>query len=208
MTNKEEQHLATGAPWSWRSIDFVTVAILGVALGVAFWGWDTFIYPLFKAAFALYPPSGSLVLGVWLLPAVIGALVVRRPGAALFCELIAATVEALIGNQWGMAVMVSGFLQGLGVEIAMAILLWRNWRIVMAVLGGMLAALLELTLWEWWVYQNEYSWLHRFIALGFALLSGAVIAGFGGWALVRMLARTGALDAFPPGRERLAATRG
>ena len=201
MTTTQPQ-LATGRPWTWRSIDIVTIAILGVALGVAFWGWDA-LYGILSPAFAVYPPSSSLALGVWLLPAVVGALVIRRPGAALFCELIAATVEALLGNQWGFNVMVSGFLQGLGVEIAMAILAWRNWRVAVAVLGGLLAAFLELTVWEWWVYQANYSWPQRFIALGFALLSGAVIAGCGGWALVRALARTGALQAFPPGRERL-----
>lgn len=204
MTTTSHPHLATGSPWSWRSIDIVTLAILGVALGVAFWGWDSLLYLPIEAALSAYPPAVSLTLGVWLLPAIIGGLVVRRPGAALFCELVAAIVEALLGNKWGLNVLVSGFLQGLGVEIAMAILLWRNWRLVMAVLGGLLAAVLELALWEWWVYQKEFSWSQRFVALGCALISGAVVAGIGGWALVKALARTGALDAFPPGRERFA----
>ncbi|RRD06238.1 ABC transporter permease [Arachnia propionica] len=203
MTITTRPQLATGGPWGWRSIDIVTVAILGVALGVAFWGWDA-VYGILSPVFAVYPPSSSLALGVWLLPAVVGGLVIRRPGAALFCEFIAATVEALLGNQWGFNVLVSGFLQGLGVEIAMAVLVWRNWTVVVAVLGGLLAAFLELTVWEWWVYQPNHSWPQRLAALGFALLSGALIAGIGGWLLVRALARTGALEAFPPGRERLA----
>jgi energy-coupling factor transport system substrate-specific component len=33
------------------------------------------------------------------------------------------------------------------------------------------------------------------------MVSGALIAGVGGWFLVRALARTGALNAFPPGQE-------
>ena len=33
------------------------------------------------------------------------------------------------------------------------------------------------------------------------MLSGAVVAGLGGWALTRALAATGAIDALPAGRE-------
>jgi energy-coupling factor transport system substrate-specific component len=38
-------------------------------------------------------------------------------------------------------------------------------------------------------------------------VSGAVVAGLLGWLLVRGLARTGALAAFPPGREARTARR-
>ena len=37
-----------------------------------------------------------------------------------------------------------------------------------------------------------------------AVVSSAVIAGAGGWALTRALADTGVLDRFPAGRERAA----
>ena len=128
--------LAAGGPAAWRSVDLVTIAILGVALGVAFWGWDLLLYPAVSAALnTVFPPLASLTLGVWVLPAVVGGLVVRRPGAALLCEIVAATVEALLGNQWGLNVMISGTLQALGVEIILAVFLvllsviiYRSWR--------------------------------------------------------------------------------
>ncbi len=205
MTFKQPPHLAIGGPWKWRSVDLVTLALLGVAFGVAFWGWDIACYPAIEAAFAVFPPGASITVGVWVLPAIVGALVVRRPGAALLCELLAASVEALLGNKWGLNVMLSGALQGLGMEIAVAFLLWRQWRVAIAILGGLLAATLEIAAYEWWVYQTEYSWTQRFISLGFGLISGALVAGLGGWALMKALAATGALDAFPPGRARLAA---
>ena len=43
------------------------------------------------------------------------------------------------------------------------------------------------------------------VYLLFSVLSGIVIAGAGAFALMRALAATGALAAFPPGEERLAA---
>lgn len=206
MNNEVGKHgRALGKPAAWRSVELVTVAVVAVALGVAFWGWDMLLYPWVSAGLnALFPPAASLTLGVWVLPAVIGALLIRRPGAALLCELIAATVEALLGSQWGLNVMVSGFLQGLGVELVVALFLWRRFAMPVAALGGACAAALELCVWEWWVYQVEYTMPMRFVALGCAVVSCVLISGVGGWSLVRGLAATGALNAFPPGRERLA----
>ena len=196
--------LAVGGPVAWRSVDLVTTAILGVALGVAFWGWDLLLYPAVSALLnTAFPPLASLTLGVWVLPAVVGGFVVRRPGAARLCEIVAATVEALLGNQWGLNVMISGALQALGVEIILAVFLWRGFRLGVAVLAGVLSAILELCCWEWWVYQGEYTVSMKLVALGCAVISCSAISGLGGWGLVRAMAATGALNAFPAGREHL-----
>ena len=57
-----------------------------------------------------------------------------------------------------------------------------------------------------WIFgDNVEDEFGPFKFLAFYLLcgvvSGAVVAGFGGWALVRYLARAGALNAFPAGQE-------
>jgi len=193
--------LATRPLMGWRGVDLITAAMLAVAFGVMFWGFDTFIYPILSVASAGFPPAGELMLGVWLVPAVVGGLVIRRPGAALFVELVAANVELFLGNKWGAAVLLSGLLQGLGVELALALFRYRRFGIVVAVLGGVLAAVFEIVFYEWHTYVAEYSTAWKAIYLGAGMVSGAVIAGVGGWALVRGLARTGALNAFPPGQE-------
>jgi energy-coupling factor transport system permease protein len=193
--------LATRPLMRWRGVDLITAAMLAVAFGVVFWGFDTFIYPLLSAATAGFPPLGELMLGVWLVPAVVGALVIRRPGAALFTELVAANVELFLGNKWGAAVLLSGVLQGLGVELVMALFRHRRFGVVVAVLGGVLSAVFEIVLFEWQSYVADFSGAWKAIYLGCGMVSGAVIAGVGGWLLVRALARTGALNAFPPGQE-------
>ncbi len=126
----------------WRTVDLVTAAMLGVAFGVAYWGWSA-AYNVLSPAFTAVPALGGLLGGPWLLAGVVGGLVVRRPGAALLAELVAANVEYLLGNQWGVATLVSGLLQGLGVEIALAIFLFRRFGPWVAALGGALAAVLE-----------------------------------------------------------------
>lgn len=197
---------ATGRLTAWRGIDFVTAAVLGVAMGAAFIGWDYLLNTPWTTLTLGFPPASSLALGVWLLPAVAGALLVRRPGAALFVEIIAALIEFWLGNPWGAGVLVSALLQGLGVELAFSVLRWRRFGLGAAMLAGACSAAVEIVAYEWWSYAAEYSWTWKLLILGFSIASGVVIAGAGAWALVRALARAGAIDAFPAGYEHLRAT--
>ena len=142
----------------------------------------------------------GLLGGPWLIAGVVGGLVVRRPGAAIYSELVAAAVEALIGNHWGWTTLISGALQGLGVEVALAIFLFRRFSWPVAALGGALAALFEF-LYEWNQYWADTTASFKLGYVLFFMLSGAVVAGIGGWALVRALAATGAIDALPAGQE-------
>lgn len=200
-SNPNTGFFASGRLQSWRTIDLITAAMLAVAFGVAFWGFDTLIYPQLTLLSAGFPPLGELALGVWLLPAVVGALVIRRPGAALFVEIVAANIELLLGNSWGAGVLLSALLQAIGVEIVFALFRWKRFGVAVAILAGMLSALIEIAGYEWWAYVPAYSPLWKAIYLLCGIVSGGVIAGFGGWALTRALARTGALKAFPIGQE-------
>jgi energy-coupling factor transport system substrate-specific component len=199
---------AAGRPGSWRVVDLVTAAMVAVAFGVVFWGYDTLVYPAIGLATAAVPPLAELSLGVWLLPGVVGGLIVRRPGAALFTELVAANVELLLGNQWGVTVLASGLLQGIGVELVFLLTRWRRFGVGVAMAGGALSAVAEIVAYEWWSYVPTFSWPAKLLYLAAGVVSGAVIAGLLGWLLVRGLARTGALAAFPVGREVRAAGRG
>ena len=128
---------------------------------------------------------------------------VRKPGAALAAELIGSAVEMLIGNQWGTSTLISGLLQGLGVEVVLALLLYKRFGVVAAALGGALAAAFEI-FYEWHAYYAAWTWNYKLAYLGCTMLSGAVLAGVVGWLLVRALAATGVLDAFGAGREHQA----
>ena len=186
---------------AYRTIDLVTLATLGVAVGVVFWGWDNLYARIGDLAFFSFPPTAGLLGGPWLLGGVIGGIIIRKPGAALATELVAASVEGLLpGNQWGMSVLVSGFWQGLGAEIILAVFLYKKSGPIVAMLAGILAGAIE-SVYEWHAYYASWDFPYRMAHLGFFALSGAVIAGLGGWALTRALARAGVLDSFAPGRE-------
>jgi energy-coupling factor transport system substrate-specific component len=183
----------------WRVVDIVIAAVLAVASGVAFWGWDALSAPLGKPLEALLPGFSGLLGGVWLFAAVLVALVVRKPGAALFAELVAATVEALLGNQWGPVTLLYGLVQGLGAELVFAVFLYSSWRVGTAILAGAAAgvglAILDLPLY----YPGASSTFDLIYGIT-SVLSGAIIAGLLSWFVVRALAETGALGRFAAGR--------
>ncbi len=197
---------STGAPsrtMRWRVVDIVVAAVLGVATGLLFWGWNVVGGAWFAAADGITPGFGGIAVGIWLIGGVIGGLVIRKPGAALVVELVAAIISMLIGNVWGVSTVLSGLVQGLGAELIFALFLYRRFGVVVAALAGIGAAVAA------WVFELFYgsspnilkSLEFNTIYLIAVVISGAILAGVVGWLLVRALAATGALSRFAAGRE-------
>jgi energy-coupling factor transport system substrate-specific component len=187
--------------YRWRTIDIVIAAVIAVAFGVIFWAWNI-VWSATEGAFAFFPPAQTLLYGVWLMPAVLGGLIIRKPGAALFTETVAATISALLGAAWGATVIPQGLVQGLGAELAFAILLYRSWRLPAALLAGLLTGV-SAAVFDFFAWNAAYDlWSYRIPYALLTMVSSTVIAGAGSWLLVRALAPTGVLDRFGAGRER------
>ncbi|HSM38837.1 MAG TPA: ECF transporter S component [Candidatus Limnocylindrales bacterium] len=183
---------------AWRVTDIVVAAVLAVSFGVVFQVWNI-LWRAAVPAFVAFPPLQGFMYGVWLLPAVLVPLVIRRPGAALVGEGIAASVSALLGAEWGLLIIVYGLMQGGAAELVFAFGLYRRWGAIMAVLAGgaagAAAVLLDLA-----VYYPEWAANWQLVYAALVIPSAAVVAGIGSWLLVGALARTGVLSAFPSGR--------
>ena len=183
----------------WRVVDIVVAAAVAVAFGFVFLAWDA-LYLATAPLFAFLPPSQALLYGVWLLPGVLVGLIVRRPGAAFFGGLVAAAVSILLGSPYGADALISGALQGGGAEAAFAIGLYRNWNLPFAILAGALAGVAAAVhdIIVWFPDTDAAFWAIFTVA---TVVSGAVIAGVGGWLLMRALVTTGVLRDFAAGRE-------
>jgi energy-coupling factor transport system substrate-specific component len=184
----------------WRTVDIVVASALGVAFGVVFWAWNN-LWNGLEAAFAGFPPGRAFLYGMWMVPAVLGPLVIRKRGAAVYVELVASIVSALLGSPWGLYVVAYGLIQGAAGELVFALSLYRSWRLPTAVLAGAAAgaaaALMDLAF-----YYPDWSggWQLTYGVL--VVVSAAVVAGLGSWLLVRALARTGVLSPFASGADQ------
>jgi energy-coupling factor transport system permease protein len=192
---------ALAAPGRWRTVDILTCAVLAVAFGVVFWAWN-FVWVGLEPALAFLPPLKGILYGVWLIPAVLAPLIVRRVGAGVFTEAIAASISLLLGSVWGIFVVYQGLLQGLGGELPFAAGRYRRFGTATAAAGGALAGF-AATLYDVIAYYPTADlWAYKVPYIAFAMLSGAIIAGLGSKALVKAMLPTGVLDRFPAGRER------
>ena len=121
---------------NWRPVDIVIMAILGIATGFIFVVWNNIGDAWFTAMDSLTPGLGGLAVGIWLLGGVLGGLIIRKPGAAILVEVIAASVSAALGSQWGPETLYSGLAQGLGAELIFFLFAYRRFNLFVATLSG------------------------------------------------------------------------
>lgn len=185
----------------WRLVDIVVAAAVSAALGVALVAWNA-AYVAATPLFAAVPAAVAILYGVYLLPGVLVGLIVRRPGAALFAGIVSAAVSTLVGGSpWGADTLLSGAIQGGGAELGFAIGLYRLWGLPTAVLGAILAAV-GAAIHDLVIYYPDVSRDFQAVFAGSIVVSGALIAGVGGWLLMRALVATGVLRDFEAGREQ------
>jgi energy-coupling factor transport system substrate-specific component len=180
----------------WRTRDIVIAAVIGVAFGVVFWVWGLAWDGLFGPLASIAPPLRDLLYAVWLVPAVLAPLVIRKPGAALFAEMVAAGVSALLGSLWGVDTLLSGFVQGAAAELVFAFTLYRLWSfpvLAVAAIASALAAWIH----DWALYYQTVDTTVQ-LARGVALsISAVVVVAAGSMALHRALMQAGVLEGFP-----------
>lgn len=192
------QATASASPFdSWRTRDIVVAAVIGIVFGVVFAAWNG----LYAGIGFLTPPLSDVIYGMWLVPAVLAPLVIRKPGAALFAEMAAAGVSALLGSQWGPDTLLSGFVQGAAAELVFGFVGYRRWSL--PILGvAALASAAAAWAHDWVIYYPDASIELQVVRFAVMAASAIGFAAFGSLALERSLRRTGVLEGFGVGPAR------
>lgn len=186
----------------WRVNEIVIAAVIAVACAVIFWIWDIAVGPAAKTALVAAPEFRPIVAGAWLLGGTLGGLLIRKPGAALFGEIVAAFISVLFtGGAWSGEILISGIIQGIGAEIVFAAFGYRRWNAAIAVLAGALSGLFMGGS-EILIYYPDMEPVKAVTYVVCSVVSGAVIAGFLAWILVQNLAKTGVLSSLASGNTR------
>ncbi len=176
----------------WRTRDILVTAVIGASFGVAM-----------AALNAVYAGLGAgagspwlLVYMGWLLPAVLAPVIVRKPGAGLFAEMVAASISVLVVSQWGPDALVSGFLQGIGAEAVFAAFRYRRFDVPVVALAGAASAALAFVHDTVLYYQGVAPEVLA-LTLLWMVLSAAVLMPLVTFAIVRGLREAGVLRGFP-----------
>ena len=104
----------TAAPPSraWRTRDIVVTAIIGVTFGVVFWVWNARLGGRSTRPSRSRRRQGPAVRRLARACRPRARTSCASPGAAVFAEMVAAGVSAILGSQWGADALISGFVQG------------------------------------------------------------------------------------------------
>ena len=113
---------------NWKLKDVLLIAICAVLFGVIYLGC-TYAGGML---YGLLTPVGMASLGyepfygIYFMAAAFGVYVMRKPGSGLIAEMLAAILECLFGNFFGPIIILSGFVQGLGFELIIALKKYRQ----------------------------------------------------------------------------------
>ena len=103
---------------AWKLKDVLLIAICAVLFGVVYLGC-TYVGGIL---YGILTPFGMASLGyepfygIYFMAGAFGVYVMRKPGAGLIAELLAAVLECLFGNYFGPIIILSGLVQGFGFE--------------------------------------------------------------------------------------------
>ena len=184
----------------WTTRDIVVASVLAVAVGVVFWAWGL----LWSSVLGAIPfPVQYISVGVWMVGGLLVPYVVRRPGAALLGELVAAFVSMAMGNQWGILTMASGLVQGAGAEIVFGAGRWKYftgaWLYGAAALAGLFSIVLDTFTYS---YYSQFTWGNIGIAAILSVVSAVILGGGLSQLLGQALERTGVLSGLAISRGR------
>ena len=135
------------------------------------------------------------------IPATLGLLIVRKPGASAYVLLVASFVEVVLGTKYSVSLVVIALVQALAAETVLALFRYRRWTLGVTLLAA-LAVGIVYNFYLLFFYYQAFSFFSPRGLIGTAceLLSAAVFAGFGSWGLYRALAKSGVLARFSSGQ--------
>ena len=187
----------------WTQREILIVAVLGTVFAVLYLGW---VQVWLIAQAFLGPVTMDVVMGFWFIVSIIAAAIIRKPGAALFSEMLAAGIQILLGSPAGLLLLLTGFVQGAGAEAVFAATRWKRYTLPVLIAAGVGAAVFSFI--YTWIRFNYGALAPGLLVLMFTLrcLSGALLAGVLGHLIVDALYKTGVLSGLPIDHARRAAS--
>lgn len=128
---------------TWELRDVIMMASLGLIFSIIYLAVFNVGMALSAglAATGLADFAFDMIYGIWFMAGTLGAYIIRKPGAGLISELLASVIELLFGNSGGVAVVITGLIQGAGTECGFAAFRYKKWNLASMSLAGILSGI-------------------------------------------------------------------
>ena len=198
-TVKPSRPNGRGTSQNWRTTDLMVVVVVALVFGAIYFAWAG---PYEWVAAFGGTPTQEAANGLWFVAGLLGPYLIRRPGAALASETLAALAEMLVGAPWGPSLVIYGVLQSIGAEATFALFGYRRWTLATMVIAGVAAGLVSLP-YSWWDYGYFALDVPVLVTMLVTRTLGVAIAGILAKSLGDALVLTGALKDTAIGRARM-----
>ena len=132
----------------------------------------------------------QLTYGVWFMAAIVCYLIIPKPGIALLAEFAAGAGETIVMGKFDIPTIIYALLQGLACEIVFAIFKYQSRSVMVAMLAGLVTALVSFPVDYFYGYLNEVAGWNLILFIVFRAISGIIIAGLLSYLLVKAFDQT------------------
>ncbi len=185
--------------YTWKLQDIIMIGVIAVVFAAIYLGA---VYGSI-ALHAVLTPMGlgvfanEIFFGIWFMAATMAPYIIRKPGVAIVAEILAAFLEVLMGNMYGPIVFVSGFIQGIGAEVAFGATKYKRYNFKVMALASLGCT---ITSFIWGFYRSGFTELEVTLLIAMfvvryisALLFSTIIVK----CLCDALAKAGVLKGYP-----------
>jgi energy-coupling factor transport system substrate-specific component len=177
-----------------KLVDILVTVVIALVFGV--------IYKLWGSVYDVLKPAGlrleELTYGMWFIAGIIAPLIIRKPGVAFLAEVAAASVELMIGSEWGFSAVASGVAQGLGAELIFAIFGYKRFSLGIACLAG-IASMVGSYITDYYAgYITDFTMWNLTLSVVVRTVSSILVAGVFGYYIVKALEATGVTNLVRP----------
>lgn len=178
--------------------DILVTVLIAVVFAIIYNVWH-FVYDFSKIS-GLHVEE--IVYGMWFMAAVVAYLIIPKPGIAILAEFAAGAGETIVMGRFDVPTMIYGLLQGIACEVIFLIFRYKSRSAAVAMLAGLMAAIITLPLDFAYGYLNELSGWNLTLYIVFRLIGGLLVAGLLSYYIVKALDQTGVTKLFRPASKK------
>lgn len=196
MTKKQTMPNEKKGLAKWTTRDLLVIAVISIIFAAPLTG-ATYIFTIFIVPMG--PLAAHIGFGIWLMPPIFIAYILRRPGAALLAELLIAIISMPF-SPFGWMVLITVLSTGVPVELVFLTTRYRNYRLSLLIIAGIIPGLIGMAF-GWTIYGIHLLSIEMQIGIVVATIISCAASGLVAKLLADGIAKTGVLSNYAVGQE-------